>query len=65
MTKQKLSKKSVEVSIGFIYWVLEHKLNRGLSNISISEMAEKLPEVLKEYERKYPNGLTGWIEEVV
>ena len=65
MEKQKISKKSIEVSVGFIYWILEHKLARGLSNLNISEMAEKLPKVLEEYNRKYPHGLTGWIEDVV
>lgn len=58
--KREISKIKVTLSIGFIYWLQETHNLRGLKDISIKEYPIKLDELEKEYNNKYPDGLTGW-----
>lgn len=58
--KQQISLLDLKTTIGFIYWINETHNLRGLKNIKIEEYIPKLKELQKEYDEKYPNGLTGW-----
>lgn len=58
--KQQLSKIEITITIGFLYWLSEHKDLRGLRG-DILNYPDKLKHLLKEYNSKYPDGLTGWI----
>jgi hypothetical protein len=58
--KQELSSLELKTTLGFIYWVNETHNLRGLKNTSIEEYPQKIKELQKEYNLKYPNGLTGW-----
>lgn len=58
--KQKISRIEVACSVGFLYWLKETKDLRGLADLDILSMPSKLDELLREYNSKYPNGLTGW-----
>jgi len=62
--KQIISTTPFETTIGFLYWLNETHNLRGLKNqsgtIPIEEYPLKLQSLLKEYNKKYPNGLTGW-----
>lgn len=60
--KQQISLLEFKTTIGFIYWINETDNLRGLKNIKIEEYIPKLMELKKEYNEKYPNGLTGWSE---
>lgn len=60
--KQKISSLKFNTTIGFIYWINETHDLRGLKNKRIEEYINKLSELQKEYNEKYPNGLTGWSE---
>jgi len=48
------------VTVGFIYWLQEHHVMRGLKNLDITKYPAKLKELLQEYNNKYPQGLVGW-----
>ncbi len=58
--KQSISLLELKITIGFIYWINETNDLRGLKNIKIEEYIHKLNELQKEYNEKYPTGLTGW-----
>jgi hypothetical protein len=58
--KQEISLLELKTTIGFIYWINETHNLRGLKNIKIEEYIPKLKELQKEYNEKYPDGLTGW-----
>lgn len=58
--KIEISKIKLNLSIGFLYWLQEYHDLRGLKGISIKEYPIKLEELEKKYNKKYPNGLTGW-----
>lgn len=58
--KQNLSLIPVTVSIGFIYWLQEDKNMRGLKSLNILDFPSKIAELLEEYKKEYPEGLTGW-----
>ena len=58
--KQILSLVPVTITLGFIYWLKEDKNMRGLKDSNILDLHSKLFELLEEYNRKYPEGLTGW-----
>lgn len=58
--KQVVSLNTVDTTVGFIYWILETTNARGLLDMNIIDMDKKIPELLEEYHRKYPSGLTGW-----
>jgi hypothetical protein len=60
--KQNISLLELKTTVGFIYWVNETHDLRGLKNTKIEEYVVKLKELQKEYNLKYPNGLTGWPE---
>lgn len=60
--KQNISLLELKTTVGFIYWVNETYDLRGLKNTKIEEYVVKLKELQKEYNLKYPNGLTGWNE---
>ena len=60
MKKQEVSKIKVEITLGFMYWIQEDRYSRGLEDLDIRKYPEKLAELKKEYNEKYPNGLTGW-----
>jgi hypothetical protein len=60
--KQNISLLELKTTVGFIYWVNETHDLRGLKNTKIEEYVVKLKELQKEYNLKYPNGLTGWSE---
>jgi hypothetical protein len=60
--KQNISLLELKTTVGFIYWVNETHDLRGLKNTKIEEYVVKLKELQKEYNLKYPNGLTGWKE---
>lgn len=62
MTKQEISEFKFTIPMGFLYWINEHHDLRGLRNIQITEYPSILATLLKEYDNKYPNGLTGWKE---
>jgi hypothetical protein len=57
---QDISKIKVQCTIGFIYWLKETNDMRGLKGLSIIDFPAKLEELKKEYDKKYPDGLTGW-----
>lgn len=58
--KQTLSLVPVTITLGFLYWLKEDKNMRGLKDSNILDLHSKLFELLEEYNRKYPEGLTGW-----
>lgn len=58
--KQVISTIPINTSVGFLYWLSETHDLRGLKNLSIKEYPVKIDSLLKEYNEKYPNGLTGW-----
>lgn len=58
--KREISKIKVHCTIGFIYWLKETNDMRGLKSLSILDFPAKLEELKKEYDKKYPDGLTGW-----
>ncbi len=58
--EQNISLLELKTTIGFIYWINETHDLRGLKNTKIEEYIVKLKELQKEYNLKYPNGLTGW-----
>lgn len=58
--KQSISLLELKTTIGFIYWINETHDLRGLKNIKIEDYVLKIEELQKEYNKKYPNGLTGW-----
>ena len=58
--KQNISLLELKTTIGFIYWINETHNLRGLKNTKIEEYIPKLKELQKEYNEKYPDGLTGW-----
>lgn len=58
--KQQLSLKEIKTTVGFIYWLKETTDLRGLKETKIEHLPMKLKELQKEYNRKYPNGLTEW-----
>ena len=60
--KQIISLLELKTTVGFVYWVNETHDLRGLKNTKIEEYVVKLKELQKEYNLKYPNGLTGWSE---
>lgn len=60
--KQNISLLELKTSIGFIYWINETHDLRGLKSAKIEEYIVKLNELQKEYNLKYPNGLTGWLQ---
>lgn len=60
MKKQEVSKIEFNTSFGFIYWIQEARGLRGLQDLDIRKYPEKVAELKKEYNEKYPNGLTGW-----
>ena len=60
--KQIISLLELKTTVGFIYWINETYDLRGLKNTKIEEYGVKLKELEKEYNEKYPNGLTGWFE---
>lgn len=62
MKQQSISLSELKTTIGFIYWINETHDLRGLKNVRIGEYITKLNELQKEYNKKYPNGLTGWSE---
>lgn len=66
MSRKKIeaSRKQINTTVGFIYWIREQYNLRGLKEISIEEFPAKLAELQKEYDRKYPQGLTGWMDDV-
>ena len=58
--KQNISLLELKTTIGFVYWINETHNLRGLKNTKIEEYIPKLKELQKEYNEKYPEGLTGW-----
>ena len=60
MNKKEISNLTVTFTVGFIYWLQEYHNLRGLKDIDITNYPVKLEELYKEYNSKYPNGLTGW-----
>lgn len=58
--KQILSLVPVTITLGFLYWLKEDKNMRGLKDTNILDLHSKLSELVEEYEKKYPEGLTGW-----
>ena len=58
--KQAISTIPINITMGFLYWLSETHDLRGIKNLSIQEYAVKIGSLLKEYNEKYPNGLTGW-----
>lgn len=58
--KNNVSTFQINVPLGFIYWLQEYSDLRGLKGTNILLYPEKLEKLLKEYNKKYPNGLTGW-----
>jgi hypothetical protein len=62
MMQQQQSLKELNLSVGFIYWIHESNTLRGLKNphTKIGDYLSKLDELQKQYDKKYPNGLTGW-----
>lgn len=58
--KKLISLIPIETTIGFIYWLKETNDFRKIKDCTIEELGIKLEELQKEYNKKYPNGLTGW-----
>lgn len=58
--KQSISLLELKTTVGFIYWINETHNLRGLKDTKIEEYISKLKELQKEYNEKYPDGLTGW-----
>jgi hypothetical protein len=58
--KQAISLIETKITIGFLYWLNETHDLRGLKNVTIDEYPHKIMELNKQYNMKYPEGLTGW-----
>ena len=65
MMKQFMSLLRFNTTIGFLYWINETHNLRGLKNTPIEEYENKLKELEKLYNEKYPEGLTGWENEQI
>lgn len=62
--RQAISNVEFKLSAGFLYWLNETYNIRGLKTekgtIPITEYPAMIQKLQKEYNEKYPNGLTGW-----
>ena len=65
--KQDISKIRIVSTLGFLYWLNETHNLRGLKNqngtIPITEYPMMIMNLQKEYNEKYPDGLTCWSTE--
>lgn len=58
--KRHMSNIPINVTVGFLYWLFETNDLRGIKEAEIKDYPDKLTSLQKEYNEKYPTGLTGW-----